>query len=138
MADGAPLRVIEDWEVIYCYKCSVGFAVGASIRKRWLDSGDSFYCPAGHSQHYTESEVQKLKKQLEAEQRSVQFHKNNAAAEREAREATERRLIARKGANTRLRNRIKNGVCPCCTRSFSNLAKHMKSEHPEFQPEETT
>lgn len=27
--------------------------------------------------------------------------------------------------------------CPCCTRTFQNLAKHMASEHPDFGKEKT-
>ena len=28
--------------------------------------------------------------------------------------------------------RIKNGVCPCCKRHFTNLERHMHTKHPEF------
>lgn len=133
--DGLAFQLQHQFETIYCYKCSIGFAVAAAIRKRWHESGESFFCPNGHSQHYTESDVQRLRKQLEAQTRQTEFARNNARAEREAREATERQLTAHKAAKTRLRNRIKNGVCPCCTRSFSNLAAHMKSQHPDFQAE---
>jgi hypothetical protein len=27
---------------------------------------------------------------------------------------------------------VKHGVCPCCKRTFENLARHMKGQHPTF------
>lgn len=44
-----------------------------------------------------------------------------------------RSLTAQRGATKRLSNRVKNGVCPCCTRSFHNLREHMKTQHPDFK-----
>lgn len=136
MTDGATLSIVQRFEVIYCYSCRCPFAVPADIRARWREDGANFYCPNGHVQHYTESDIQRLQKQLEREKRDKEWAQRNAASEREARERTERRLSAANGAKTKLRNRIKNGVCPCCTRSFTNLAAHMKTKHPEFQPDE--
>ncbi|WP_165394478.1 helix-turn-helix domain-containing protein [Pseudoxanthomonas winnipegensis] len=35
-----------------------------------------------------------------------------------------------------MRQRVMNGVCPCCNRTFENLRRHMHDKHPEFgQPE---
>lgn len=31
----------------------------------------------------------------------------------------------------RLRRRTAAGVCPCCNRSFVQLARHMKTKHPD-------
>lgn len=28
--------------------------------------------------------------------------------------------------------RIAAGVCPCCRRSFTDLARHMSSQHPDY------
>ena len=35
-------------------------------------------------------------------------------------------------AHKRMRERVMNGVCPCCNRTFQNLREHMKSEHADF------
>ena len=136
MIDGAVLTVETKFEVIYCCSCRIAFAVPNSVRSDWREKGTTFWCPNGHQQHYSESDVQKLRKALEIEQRNAKFARENAAAERQAREQTERRLSARKAANTRLRNRVKNGVCPCCNRTFMNLHDHMKTKHPDFQPDD--
>jgi hypothetical protein len=139
--EGLAIQLNHQFEIISCYKCACLFAVPAAVRSRWVDSGDSFFCPNGHSQHYTQSTVQKLQKQiaekeklLADEKRRAEFARQNAAAERAARERTERSNRAIRAAATRVRNRIKNGVCPCCTRTFVNLQRHMTTQHPGFRP----
>lgn len=57
--------------------------------------------------------------------------KNAENAQAEAQES-ERRRIAQKAATTRLKNRVKMGICPCCHRTFKQLAAHMKKKHPGF------
>lgn len=122
---------------INCGECAATYAINERYRKQKLDNGGGWHCPYCRTSwgYFGETEAQKLKKLLEAQQRQTEFAKNNAKAEREAREATERRLTAQKAAKTRLRNRIKNGVCPCCTRSFTDLRRHIATKHPDFQPE---
>lgn len=48
----------------------------------------------------------------------------------------ERRLAAQRGVTTRLKNRVANGVCPCCNRTFANLQRHMSTKHKGFIAEE--
>ena len=62
-------------------------------------------------------------------------------AERDLREATERSLVAQRGATTRARRQrdkarqsAANGQCPCCGRTFADLARHMAAKHPEHGP----
>ena len=130
--EGLAIQLEHHFEIITCYKCQMAFAVPAAVRQRWLDSGDSFYCPAGHGQHYTEAPIQKLQKQLAQTAAERDWARQNATAERSARERTQRQLRAVKGSATRLRNRVKHGVCPCCRRSFGNLRRHMSTQHPDF------
>jgi hypothetical protein len=40
------------------------------------------------------------------------------------------------GQVTRIKNRVKNGVCICCNRSFSDLHQHMLTKHPDFSTPE--
>lgn len=130
--------LVLDYCAESCCECGIGFAVDSSVQRRWRASGDAFYCPNGHRQRYTQSEVQRLGKQLEQTQKllenereSKEWYKQRQADERAAREATERRLVAAKGQQTKLRKRVQNGVCPCCTRSFTNLRRHMATKHPD-------
>lgn len=134
---GAQIAVQVTLTEINCGECGGTYALNERYRTQQYEKGGSWTCPYckcgwGYSGN---SENEKLKKQLEQERKSAEFHKRNAASEREAREHTERRLSAQFGENTKLRNRVKNGVCPCCTRSFTNLKRHIATKHPEFQNE---
>ena len=46
--------------------------------------------------------------------------------------AAERSAAAYKGHLTRVKRRVGNGVCPCCNRTFKNLADHMTTKHPDY------
>jgi len=110
------------------------FAIPHVLRLRLRKSHDTFYCPAGHAQHYVGvSDEDVLKEKLrKAEARAAEWR---AEYDREwgARKATERRLSAAKGVLTKTKKRIANGVCPCCNRTFQNLANHMKGQHPDYE-----
>jgi RNase P subunit RPR2 len=75
----------------------------------------TFYCPNGHSQCYTGlSDKEKLEQ------------------ERARHQETLARLNVAEAKRVQLEKRIKRGVCPCCKRSFTALARHIKSKHPEY------
>ena len=119
------------FETLQCAHCNVSFAITADFMQRRRDDGKTFYCPSGHSNVYNgKTEAQKLKDEL--------------AREKEIREAAEARAQKAKSdldvvsrAHGRMRQRIVNGTCPCCNRSFSNLRDHMKTQHPEFTAQTT-
>jgi hypothetical protein len=121
---------------INCGECGATYAINERYRQQKLDKGGGWHCPYCQCSwgYFGDTEAQKLKKQLEAQVRQTEFARNNAKAEREAREHTQRQLRAVKGVKTRMANRIKNGVCPCCHRSFGNLRQHMQTQHPAFSP----
>lgn len=111
------------FETEICCSCGMPFAITAHFQKNRLNDHKSFYCPAGHAQHYTgKSEEQKLKERLERE-RSIR----EAAEARANKAESQHKQIAK--AHTKMRNRVMNGVCPCCNRTFQNLMKHMQSQH---------
>lgn len=119
-----------------CCNCHMIFAMPEDFRERARrDPEVWFYCPRGHHQHYVKSEVTRLKEELESKQKAL-----TAAWERESRLSKERdhHWIERKKLATRhrhLKQRVKNGVCPCCHRSFENLRRHMDTQHPDFAAE---
>lgn len=113
--------VLED-----CCSCGMLFAMTADFQRRRLKDRASFYCPAGHQQHYIgKSEEQKLREQLERERLAREAESGRATLLEHQRDA-----IARNYG--RMRERIKNGVCPCCNRTFQNLLQHMQTKHPDF------
>lgn len=109
-----------------CCNCGMVFAMPADVARRRREDHKTFYCPAGHGQHYTgKTAEQKLREKLEAEE------KRRVAAEERALGAKAQAEKTVK-AYKKIRDRVKNGVCPCCNRTFQNLLEHMKKQHPEF------
>ena len=82
---------------------------------------------------YTESEKDRLSKKLKSVEEDLRRTESRLASEKAQRKFAEHRVRAEKGAKTKLKNRIANGVCPCCTRSFQNLQRHIETKHPEFK-----
>lgn len=109
-----------------CPDCFIHYAMDAELNGRRLRDGGNFYCPNGHSLHYIETEVDRLKKENQNLQNRTKW------AEQEA-DAAKREKTAIKGQLTKTRNRIANGVCPCCHRTFKQLAAHMDNKHPDFK-----
>lgn len=117
----------DQWfNVIHCYKCSMAFGVPVEFDKERLKRRDSFWCPAGHQQHYIgETEEQKLRREVERKTQQVEAANARANAANQQRDAVSK-------AHRKMRLRVANGVCPCCNRTFQNLLSHMKTEHPDF------
>lgn len=113
-------------------------AVYAVARERQEEF--TFYCSNGHAQHYTtgETETDKLRRERDRLNQRLAEKDDDIRREREAREAAERQAAAARGQVTKIKKRVGNGVCPCCTRSFANLRRHMETKHPNvvaFNPE---
>lgn len=119
-----------------CFRCKTSFGISNEVYQIAQDrrEGFSFYCPNGHSQCYVSGETEETKLRRERDrlnQDRARLH-DMIRDEREAREAAERRAAAMKGVATKMKNRIKAGVCPCCNRTFQDLARHISSKHPDI------
>lgn len=87
----------------------------------------SFFCPYGHSNHFPQgdSAITKLRRERDRLWQELACKDDEIAAQR-------RQAVAFKGQVTKLRRRVMAGVCPCCTRTFTNLQRHIKTKHPDF------
>lgn len=118
-------------ETTSCCVCGVVFAVPDYLIRARRNDGKSLYCPNGDSLSWRETEVDRVRKKLDEQTRAAtQMAERAAQAERAEQEATFARINAEK-ALRRHQKRTAAGVCPCCTRTFQNLARHMKTKHPE-------
>ena len=113
-------------ETIHCGECGIEFSVPDYWIKMRQEDGRDFWCPNGHCRAYRESTLNKLR-------REVQSLKQNEAFLNDRIKEEERRAASFKGQVTKLRKRAGRGVCPCCNRTFQNLQRHMKGQHPEWQ-----
>lgn len=116
-----------------CCNCGIAFGITQDLYQRRRDDHATFWCPKGHPQHYTgKSEAEKLREEVQRLETSrtnlytVIENKNNQIAQ------LNYSVRAQKAANTKIINRVKNGNCPCCKRTFINLQEHFLTKHPEL------
>lgn len=107
-----------------CGECGIVFSVPESWRAEKQRTGNGWYCPNGHSRVYRESDTDKFKRLLDEERKR---HANTLSRLNEAK-ASEQKVTKQL---KRINKRVSAGVCPCCNRTFQQLARHMKSKHPE-------
>jgi Asp-tRNA(Asn)/Glu-tRNA(Gln) amidotransferase A subunit family amidase len=55
--------------------------------------------------------------------------RDQAKAEARGQKAAKTRI---KNDRDRIRDRVGAGVCPCCNRTFKQLARHMQAKHPDY------
>lgn len=119
-----------------CCRCHAIFGLEKRAHREYRESGKCLYCPyCGTRQSYRTSELQRLKSRLEKEEARRERAEQNVLIERRWRKSEERSKAAVRGHLTRVKNRIANGVCPCCDRHFENLGRHMKHQHPGYVEE---
>ena len=122
--------------------CGIEHAVPESLYRVQVRERDDegrvktpIYCPLGHQWFVSgESKSAKLERELARERAQ---NDQQQARLRDRLEHTERSRAALKGQVTKIKKRVGHGVCPCCSRTFQNLATHMQQEHPEFAQEPT-
>lgn len=122
----ADIYVSVDLKAVTCGGCGIAFAISSRRYNELLDSHDNFHCPNGCVRHFLgKTEVEKLKEELEVAKQSTKHWIERTRQEEKAKQCI-------KGQLTKTKNRVQNGVCPCCNRTFQNLLRHMKHMHPNF------
>ncbi len=118
-------------ELIECCNCAIYFAVPSDWNVARRRDHARFYCPNGHGQSYMqESDVAKAQRlQREAEQR-LQAQVNEANHARLVAERARDKAVHEK---RKVERRIAHGVCPCCNKTFADIANHMVTEHKDFR-----
>jgi hypothetical protein len=123
---GNTWTVVQRVELITesCCICGVLFAMTDEVKSSRLQDHRSFYCPNGHAQNYVDKTDREKLREAEAALRQAEA---KLSAEVDQRKAADRELA-------RQRKRAKGGACPCCNRTFVQLARHIKTQHPGFTP----
>ena len=119
---------------VCCHEdCNMRFAMDSEFQKQRKEDHKSFYCPRGHSQYYAgKSDKEKLQEHVDQLERQKMNLNTVIDAKNRRIEQLGYSVRAQKAARTKIMNRVKNGVCPCCNRQFSDLQHHFKSKHPEL------
>lgn len=121
---------VLDLFVSDCANCGVIFAMPRDLEQRRREDHRAFYCPNGHNLVF--AGPSKAEKDAEAARKQAARLRTLLLAEQDQAEAARREAAEARASEARLRWRVGNGVCPCCQRSFSALAAHVATKHPEF------
>lgn len=112
-----------------CCSCKIVFAMPQELQDELIKTHAWFYCPKGHSQHYTgKSTEEELREQL----RNRDWRLNNALQDKERIRAERDKA---QSETFSIRERIKKGRCPAsrrCKHSGQSLAEHIQEKHPRY------
>lgn len=138
-AEGLVFAATAKMITMECVSCHCLYAMSEEHRDACHEHGYTFYCPNGHSQSWGETDLDRMKKQRDEAraQRDTarsndSYHQRVYESEKSDHKRTKKQRDGYKGVVTRTKRRISNGVCPCCSRTFQNLVKHMATKHPEY------
>lgn len=127
MADGETIEMGRTT----CW-CGTPFWLPQRLLESAHKAGHTIYCPHGHTLTWKETEADKLRRErdrLKQEQARLEDEKREAWATANAQ--LERAQKAERKVKT-MTKRAAAGTCPCCQRTFKNMAEHMKHQHPQF------
>lgn len=133
----AALNLGVDFWTISCHSCGGTYALAAGYLKKRREEGGSWTCPyCEMGTVYKEPKTKRLERKLERERQRREWAEKGRERYRKEAEHQERRAAGYKGAFTKAKKRVGNGVCPCCNRSFENLRRHMATKHPDYADKE--
>jgi len=123
--------------VEHCCECGIAFGVGEDFQRRRRADHASFCCPMGHWQSYLgQSDAEKARQEAERQRQLKEQYIRLANDRMEQRDHARRQAAAARGQVTRIKRRVGKGVCPCCTRTFQNLGRHMAGQHPDWSKDD--
>jgi len=118
---------VQLWQM-ECGGCGVVFAIPLGMYEQAKRAGGWWHCPNGHCQGWEKGSDHTRIKELEAALAAEQQRKQQALS-RENEQRARADALEKKAATAA--KRAKAGVCPCCNRTFQQLARHMQVKHPE-------
>lgn len=129
------INILTTFKIITCCKCSFPFAVTAVTKEKWVDRHTVFHCPSCRTPQSFQGETDedRLRKALEQTQRQLKWQTEFKEEARAENVKLRNKLNGTKGYITKIKNRVGNGVCPCCNRTFQNLKSHMNTKHPNYK-----
>ncbi len=115
-----------------CSVCGTHFALSREFMERRRGDGQTFCCPNGHPQCYGESRERQLEREAAKLRAALEGEQVGARHLRVELDTAKRQVAAEKGHFARLKRRACHGVCPACHRTFHQVARHIRTKHPEY------
>lgn len=118
-----------------CWQCGCGIVLPEALYRAARHSDAiSIYCGYGHPGVFKkrETETDRIRRERDRLKQDIARVEDEAREARQRAEAAQERATKAEAKAKRLTKRAAAGTCPCCKRTFSELAQHMKHQHPEF------
>lgn len=112
-----------------CAACGIQFAAPDWFIRARVSDGKTLYCPNGHDLAWHETDADRLRKKLDEQTREATRQAARATQAQQERDAANAMRIE---AERKLK-RVQSGVCPCCSRTFQDLQRHMVTKHPQMK-----
>ncbi len=119
---------------INCGQCGGTYAINERYRQQKSDQGGGWNCPYCKCSwgYFNDNELARTKKALEQQKANTEWYRQQAETRGKDRDHAQHQVRAYRGVITKTKRRIAHGVCPCCQRTFQDLARHMKGQHPGY------
>lgn len=127
--------VTHEWHV--CITCGVVYTIPQAVIANQRKEGGYHTCCNGHSQGWGKEQSENEKTRRERDQLRQKLAEKDdeiRAKEREAAAALTN-LASERAKAAKVKKRASAGICPCCNRTVGQMARHMKSKHPQFVAE---
>lgn len=126
-------RVTTEMVYLSCWHegCGVRFGMSEDHHRILVERGTVFHCLNGHRLSFGEGPAKAAQRERDAALQREKWAKEDAERQRNLRAKAERSQRATAGHLKRVKMRTAHGVCPCCNRTFADLARHMATKHPE-------
>lgn len=118
----------HEWHT--CITCGVIYTALKAMMDNQRENGGYHHCCNGHSQGWSKEESESTKTRRERDRLKQQL----AQRDDEIR-AKERELAAERTKAAKVKKRAVRGVCPCCNRTVGQMARHIRTKHPNFGSE---
>jgi len=129
------ISVSTSLTAIHCGECGGTYALDSRYYKEKTECGGFWICPYCRCEWGIPAdgtEIARLKRKLEYQEAQTDTERRRLHSERDRHTRTQRQLSATRGVVTRTKKRIACGTCPCCKRRFTNLQRHMETQHPKY------
>lgn len=129
------IDAVTTYTIVDCDQCGSLFGITSEFDGRRRKDGNRFYCPNGHGLSYTIGKTEKQKRE-EAERQAASAREEARIARIEADRARAAAATAKRELAKAKRTvaKAERAVCPVdgCQRSFVQMERHLRSQHPEF------
>jgi hypothetical protein len=125
------LQIGVELELVTCSECGVSFGLPTTWLTGRRSDHKTWYCPNGHTRYFPgKTKEEELRDELERVRKIAEMERKTAAQLHADKQRLRRQVSAQKGVATRLRNKAIAGVCAFCAHEFTDVAEHVKAEHP--------